>query len=326
MAKISGNLLWEKAMSLSQELHRLTELRDDEPLPHRKVNLQDSIDACDVAFNESGWRTLRAHMIVEGTVVLVLHDEAYVDIGYKQEIAIPKRELAYPEPDSAEDIVKVGDRIKVYIQSLGGYNGGVLSKIKADAEVVWEALKAVKAHNDDPNVEELYTVDATIGIVVKGGLTAGVCGLRGFIPASQVALHFVKDLSLYVGQTVEVVPLEIAPFKRRLVLSRRAIFEGKRIEIAPEVAEQLRKASIAIPAKITEGARLRTPEKIIAFLEAARTSTIELETQLQLWTRLKYFPEYQIETALNLCRTVSEMLAMQAEELQQPKADFHLSK
>ena len=175
-----------------------------------------------------GLKDIREHEVVEGTVVLVNRDEAYVDIGYKQEIAIPKKELAYPEPDSAEDVVKQGDKIKVYIQSLGGENGGVLSKIKADAEVVWDELRSIKAHNDDEDSNDLQTVDARINSVVKGGLTATVNGLRGFIPASQMELHFVKDLSGYVGQTVKALPIEIESHKRRLVLSRRQLLERER--------------------------------------------------------------------------------------------------
>ena len=175
-----------------------------------------------------GLKDIREHEVVEGTVVLVNRDEAYVDIGYKQEIAIPKKELAYPEPDSAEDVVKQGDRIKVYIQSLGGENGGVLSKVKADNEVIWDELRAIKAHNEEPDSIDLQTVDARITNVVKGGLTATVNGLRGFIPASQMELHFVKDLSTYVGQTVQALPIEIDSHKRRLVLSRRQLLERER--------------------------------------------------------------------------------------------------
>ena len=175
-----------------------------------------------------GFKEFREHEVVEGTVVLVNRDEAYVDIGYKQEIAIPKRELAVPEPDSAGDVVQVGDKIRVYIQSLGGENGGVLSKIKADNEVVWDELRAIKAHNDDPEATDLQTVDAKINAVVKGGLTAIVNGLRGFIPASQMELHFVKDLSGYLGQTVQALPIEIESHKRRLVLSRRQLLERER--------------------------------------------------------------------------------------------------
>ena len=180
-------------------------------------------------FDESeSFKDIREHEVVEGTVIQVNRDEAYVDIGYKQEIAIPKKELAYPEPESAEDVVKAGDVIKVYIQSLGGENGGVLSKIKADNEVVWDELRSIKAHNEDPEVEDLQTVDAHINGVVKGGLTATVNGLRGFIPASQMELHFVKDLSSYVGQTVKALPIEIESHKRRLVLSRRQLLERER--------------------------------------------------------------------------------------------------
>ncbi len=190
------------------------------------------------------FKDIHEHEVVEGTVVLVNRDEAYVDIGYKQEIAIPKRELAVPEPDSAEDVVKQGDVIKVYIQSLGGENGGVLSKVKADAEVVWDELRAIKAHNDDPEAEGLQTVDARINNVVKGGLTAMVNGLRGFIPASQMDLHFVKDLNTYVGQTVQALPIEIESHKRRLVLSRRQLLEREREAKQQEVFGTLHEGDI----------------------------------------------------------------------------------
>jgi len=196
-------------------------------------------------FDESeSFKDIHEHEVVEGTVIQVNRDEAYVDIGYKQEIAIPKKELAVPEPDSAEDVVKKGDVIRVYVQSLGGENGGVLSKVKADAEVVWDELRAIKAHNEDPEVTELQTVDAHINAVVKGGLTATVNGLRGFIPASQMELHFVKDLSGYVGQTVKALPIEIESPKRRLVLSRRQLLERERELKQQEVFSTLHEGDI----------------------------------------------------------------------------------
>ena len=107
---------------------------------------------------------IKAGDIVEGTVVQVNRNEAFVDIGYKQEIPVPKRELAYPEPESAEDVVKVGDKIEVYIQSLGGENGGTLSKIKADRMSVWKDMEAIRDNGE--------TVEAKITQMVKGGLVA----------------------------------------------------------------------------------------------------------------------------------------------------------
>ncbi len=170
---------------------------------------------------------IREHEVVRGTVVQVSHNEAFIDIGYKQEIPVPKKELAYPEPDSAEDVVKVGDEIDVYIQSLGGENGGALSKVKADRMVAWTEMEGVQERNE--------TVQAQVTQVVKGGLVASVNGLRGFIPASQMELHFVKDLSVYVGETVEVLPIEIDVRKQRLVLSRRQLLEAEREKKQEEV-------------------------------------------------------------------------------------------
>ena len=165
--------------------------------------------------------------VVEGTVVQVNHSEAFVDIGYKQEIPVPKRELESPEPESAEEVVKVGDKIDVYIQSLGGENGGALSKVKADRMVAWKDIEAVKERGE--------AIDAKITQVVKGGLVAVVNGLRGFIPASQVELNFAKDLNVYVGQTLKVVPLEIDLRKQRLVLSRRKLLETERAQKQDEI-------------------------------------------------------------------------------------------
>ena len=174
---------------------------------------------------------LKAGDIVEGTVVQVNRNEAFVDIGYKQEIPVPKKELASPEPESAEDVVKVGDKIEVYIQSLGGENGGTLSKIKADRMSNWKEMEAIKDSGE--------TIEAKITQMVKGGLVASVKGLRGFIPASQMELHYVKDLSVYVDQTVEVVPIEIDKHKQRLVLSRRQVLEKEREDKQREVFDKI---------------------------------------------------------------------------------------
>ncbi len=176
-------------------------------------------------------QNIREHEVVVGTVVQVNRNEAFVDIGYKQEIPVPKRELAFPEPESAEDVVKVGDKIDVYIQSLGGENGGALSKVKADRMVAWKEMEEIKERGE--------TVEAKITQVVKGGLVASVNGLRGFIPASQMELHFVKDLGVYVDQTVTALPIEIDIHKQRLVLSRRQILEKEREEKQQEIFSTL---------------------------------------------------------------------------------------
>lgn len=169
---------------------------------------------------EESMKEFNPHEVIEGTVVLVNRDEAYVDIGYKTEIPIAKKELAYPEPEAATDVVKVGDKINVYVVVLGGENGLILSKTRADRLVAWEKVEKVK--------EEKQIIEVEILQVVKGGLLTTAFGLRGFIPASQIALHFVKDLNEFVGQKVEVEIMEADPKKQRLVLSRRSVLEAQR--------------------------------------------------------------------------------------------------
>lgn len=181
---------------------------------------------------EESMQAVNVGDVVEATVVAVENSSAMVTIaGLKSDIPIPKRELARPEPDSAEDIVKVGDVIEVAIVSLGGENGATVSKVKADARVAWTEMEGIQERGE--------TVQAQVNQVVKGGLVASVNGLRGFIPASQMELHFVKDLSVYVGQTVEAEIIEIDVHKQRLVLSRRNLLEKERSEKEGEIFSTL---------------------------------------------------------------------------------------
>lgn len=181
---------------------------------------------------EKSMQSVNVGDVVEATVVAVESSSAMVTIaGLKSDIPIPKRELARPEPDSAMDVVKVGDVIEVAIVSLGGENGATVSKVKADARVAWTEMEGIQERGE--------TVQAQVSQVVKGGLVAAVNGLRGFIPASQMELHFVKDLSVYVGQTFEVLPIEIDVHKQRLVLSRRQLLEAEREKKQEEVFSTL---------------------------------------------------------------------------------------
>lgn len=180
---------------------------------------------------EENMREIKEHEIIKGTVVLVTRDEAFIDIGYKAEVAIPRAELAYPVPESATDVISTGDEIQVYVVSRGGEKGVVLSKVKADKFAAWKDITAI--------VDRKETVQAEVTQVVKGGLVAMVMGVRGFIPASQLELHFIKDLSVYVGQTLEVLPIELDIKKQRLVLSRRILLEAVRDKKQAELFESL---------------------------------------------------------------------------------------
>ena len=186
---------------------------------------------------EKSTPTVNQGDVVEATVESVDASMALVSIpGLKSDIPISKRDLARPEPDRADDVVKVGDVIEVLVMSLGGENGASVSKVRAEARVAWTEMEGIQERGE--------TVEAEVTQVVKGGLVSMVKGLRGFIPASQMELHFVKDLSVYVGQKVQVLPIEIDVHKQRLVLSRRKLLEEEREKRQEEVFSNLEAGQI----------------------------------------------------------------------------------
>ncbi|MBP2653547.1 MAG: 4-hydroxy-3-methylbut-2-enyl diphosphate reductase [Firmicutes bacterium] len=168
-------------------------------------------------------KTLEQGSLVEGKVVGVREDEVFVDIGYKAEGIIPLAELAYPQPEKAGDVVTEGDTIKVYVIDADTVEGTVkLSKVKADQILAWDELEQALA--------DKRPVEGKVLEAIKGGLAVAVLGVRGFVPASQADIKFVEDLTVYVGQILEFLPLEVDRVKNRVVLSRRAILEEERRE------------------------------------------------------------------------------------------------
>lgn len=174
---------------------------------------------------------IKEHEVVQGIVEQVDHSEVLVSIGGKVDGMISRKELAYPIPEDAGEVVKKGDVIDVYVMSLNGENGAVLSKVKADKLAAWKNL--------DDNLDKNEPIEAKVVQVVKGGLVVSALGVRGFIPASRIELHFVKDLNVYVGKTLMVLPIEVNVKEHRLILSRRDILEKERKEKEEQIFQSL---------------------------------------------------------------------------------------
>lgn len=85
-----------------------------------------------------------------------------------------------------------------------------------DEDNIWEKMK--KAMEE----KEVLTI-TTDGTAVKGGVTASIDGHRGFIPASQLALKHVDDLSEYLNKELQVRVIEVDEEKKRLIFSAKAV-------------------------------------------------------------------------------------------------------
>jgi small subunit ribosomal protein S1 len=155
--------------------------------------------------------------LVKGTVVRIDQDEVLLDIGYKSEGVIPRRELSIRNDVDPSEVVSVGEAVEALVITKEDKEGRlVLSKKRAQYERAWGQIEELK--------EADGVVKGSVIEVVKGGLIVDI-GLRGFLPASLVELRRVRDLQPYVGKELEAKIIELDKNRNNVVLSRRAWLE-----------------------------------------------------------------------------------------------------
>ena len=170
--------------------------------------------------------------LVAGTVVKVDREEALLDIGFKSEGVIPRRELSLRNDVAVDELVNVGDQIEALVIQKEDKDGRlILSKKRAQYEKAWGDIQKVK--DDDGMVKGLVIE------VVKGGLIVDI-GLRGFLPASLVELRRVRDLQPYMGMEIEAKIIELDKNRNNVVLSRRSWLEETQKEQREEFLDLLK--------------------------------------------------------------------------------------
>ena len=74
------------------------------------------------------------------------------------------------------------------------------------------------------------------------------------------------------------------------------------------LSDQIRRSVVSVPSNIAEGQGRESKNEFRSFLSIAKGSLSELETQLLICVRLKYFSESDIETSLSLSNEIDKML------------------
>ena len=75
-----------------------------------------------------------------------------------------------------------------------------------------------------------------------------------------------------------------------------------------DLTNQLRRASVSIPSNIAEGSGRITRAEFIQFLGIARGSTLEVQTQLELATRLGYGNKEELDAVQSISIEVLKLL------------------
>ncbi|MED1509941.1 30S ribosomal protein S1 [Bacillus proteolyticus] len=160
-------------------------------------------------------KELQVGDVVTGSVTKVEEKQVLVNVGYKTDGVIPISELANVHIEKASDVVELDQTLELKIIKLEE-DDLVLSKRAVDAEKAWVELQE--------KFNSGYVFDVTVKDIVNGGLVVDL-GVRGFIPASLVEVHYVEDFADYKGKTLAVKIVELDREKNRVILSHKAVVE-----------------------------------------------------------------------------------------------------
>jgi small subunit ribosomal protein S1 len=163
---------------------------------------------------------------IEGTIVAIGAEVAFVNIGGKGEALI---EIAELKNDEGVLEVAVGDRIQAVVMSTEG--GLTLSRRLARGAATNKQLEDA-FHSRLP-------VEGKIERDVKGGYEVRIGGQRAFCPFSQIDTVRTSDPSQHVGRVYEFRIIEYKEGGRNLVVSRRALLEEQQRAGAAEVRRSI---------------------------------------------------------------------------------------
>jgi small subunit ribosomal protein S1 len=170
---------------------------------------------------------------VDGAIVAIGPEVAFVDVGAKGEAAIAIDELT--NEDGALEAA-VGDRIQATVVSTAG--GLTLSRrLQRGAATARQLEDAFRAG---------LPVEGKVERAVKGGYEVRIAGKRAFCPQSQIDTVRHTDPAAHDGRVYTFRIVEFRDDGEKFVVSRRALLEAEQQARAAEV-----RRSIAVGAVMT---------------------------------------------------------------------------
>lgn len=178
--------------------------------------------------------------VITGTVIGVTDTEVILDLKYYTEGVIRAEDFTDDPTFNMKEEVHIGDEISATVVRRDGGQGQImLSRKEANEVLAWDKLKELQEQGTNLKVK--------VAGVVKSGVVAYVEGIRGFIPASKLALEYVEDLNEWLGREIEVRVINVDEEDGKLVLSAKEILREK------EAEERKTKVSNVAVGLVTEG-------------------------------------------------------------------------
>ena len=170
---------------------------------------------------------------IEGTLLQIGSDWAFLDVGQKGEGILDAREL---QDEEGNPTVKVGDRLNVYFLSRAGGEMRFTTRIGSGAAGMAEMEEAWRSG---------IPVEGRLEKEVKGGYEVKLPGgVRAFCPFSQLGLRREEGNEPPVGQSR---PFRITQFSeqgRNIVVSHRVLLEEEQARQREKLKETLKAGQV----------------------------------------------------------------------------------
>lgn len=170
----------------------------------------------------SGCTQMMPGDIVTGTVIGVSDTEVTVDLNAYAEGIIKIDELSNDPHFSIKGDIHIGDVVSAVVIREDRAGNILLSTKKADDILAWDKLRTMM---QEKSVATVKVQEAT-----NAGVVAYLEGVKGFIPASKLAMEYVENTEEYVGKKLDVIVINVDEDVKKLVLSAKDILKQKEVD------------------------------------------------------------------------------------------------
>ncbi len=152
----------------------------------------------------------------QGTIIRVHGGDVFVEFGPRSQGVCPLAQF-----------LQIGDKIAPVV---GSERGFVVERFDPFEGLSILSLEGATQKADWGTLEIGQIVEARCTGMNKGGLEMEIAHHRAFMPAGQVDVRHVADISVFIGEKFPVQIVELNKDKGRLVVSRKAVVAAERAD------------------------------------------------------------------------------------------------
>ena len=214
----------KEAVADAKEMASVAKEEAKEAVAEIKEEVKEAVPSMEEFKDEinKSFHKYSAGEIVTGPVIGINETEVIIDLGSYAEGIIAAQEMSNNPAFSIKEDVKVGDVLSALVIKENKEGNLVLSVKKADDKLAWATLTELKENKTVNTVK--------IAKAVKGGVTTYLCGIRAFIPASQLSINYVEKLEEYEGKELNAIVITADEAEKKLVLSAKEVERSEKIE------------------------------------------------------------------------------------------------